>query len=371
MPMTSARFMKSFEIRGFRAINRLEIPELARVNLFVGKNNAGKSSLLEAIRLYLHRHSNSIAAVIYEILREHTDHRPSSFAKRGAEFDAEELQSALDALESLFHGSFASESFPPILLRQAEDDSDSLQIRLDWTAAARYASEGITQTRPALIDPLSTVLELESGAETTLFPLDWFIRRIPVPRSATRNPAVMIGSSGLTPAQTRQMWDRVSLTGQESLVEEALRTVVPELERILLIGESGHRSILLKLSSVAKPIPMQGMGDGVNRIFGIAVALILAQGGALLIDEIENGLHYSTHEEVWTAIFGLAAAFDVQVFATTHSWDAVLGFQHAATRSDEAGILYRLERGAGGDVTPIAFTEEEVAIAARHEVEIR
>lgn len=366
--------LRSFQVDGFRAIRHVEIPELRRVNLFVGKNNAGKTSLLEAIRLYLHRSTRAITTAVYEIVREHTDHRPVPFSRVSrdqAEVDPSDLQLAVDAVESLFNGSFDGPSFGPIRLRQGSAGGGMLTIRLPWSVSPNASHDGEDDSRPLLIDPDAVMLELRSEETVTQLPVDWFIRRVLVPRQGSRSPAVMIGSSGLSSVQTRQMWDRVALAGQEALVEEALRPMVPDLERILLIGEGGSRSILLKLKGVPRPVPMQGMGDGVKRVFGIAVSLILAAGGALLIDEVENGVHYSIQDEVWDSIFSLARRFGVQVFATTHSWDAVLGFQYAAGRSDGEGMLYRLERQPDSGIETVAFTDADVAIAARHDVEIR
>lgn len=364
--------LRNFEIEGFRAIRRLHIPELRRVNLFVGKNNAGKTSLLEAIHLFLRRNTRTIPLVVYEVVRDHTDYRAVTVVQSRHEPEPADLQFAVDSVESLFHGSFDGESFEPIRLAQRGDVPESLTIRLPWSSGSFSPAEGGKDSgRPVLIDPAASLLDLESETGTTAVPLEWILRRIPIGRPELRSPALMIGATGLSPLRTRQMWDRVALAGDESLVEEAVRIMVPDLERILLVGEAGHRSVLLKLHGVWRPVPMQGMGDGVNRVFGIAVALTLARGGGLLLDEVENGIHYSVQEEIWSAIFSLAARFDVQVFATSHSWDSVLGFQYAAGASVEDGMLYRLERQPGGEIDPVAFSEVEVAIAARHAVEIR
>jgi AAA15 family ATPase/GTPase len=167
------------------------------------------------------------------------------------------------------------------------------------------------------------------------------------------------------------MWDNVAVLGQESLVEDALRVIVPQLERIILVGESRSRNVLCKLKGVARPVPIKAMGDGANRIFALAVALAQTPGGALLIDEVENGLHYSVQAEVWEAIFSIASAVNVQVFATTHSWESVVAFQYAANRSSADGMLYRLDRERDGEVHAVRYTEEEVAIAAEQQIEVR
>ena len=50
-------------IKGYRAFKSLEVSKLGRVTLITGKNNTGKSSILEALRLYT---NNAATHVIYD-----------------------------------------------------------------------------------------------------------------------------------------------------------------------------------------------------------------------------------------------------------------------------------------------------------------
>lgn len=367
--------LPSFEVEGFRAIRRLSLPELGRVNLFVGKNNAGKTSLLEAIRLYLHRNHRMLPAVIFEILRDHAGFRPRPFTRAGAEPDAAELEAAADAVEALFYGSFEEKALSPIRLTPEPMPSSGLVLRLPWieeaTPEVRHLDGSHSIPRAMFLAPETAILELESEAVTTEFPLDWFVRRTPIFRPGAHSPALMIPASGMESFRIREMWDRVAVSGHEELVEDALRIVVPNLDRILLVGESGRRSVLFKLNGSSRAVPLQSMGDGVNRVFAIAVALVFARGGSLLLDEVENGLHFTVQDEVWLSIFSLARRFDVQVFATSHSWDSIVGFQYAANRSEEEGLLYRLDAQGEGQIDAVRYTEREVEIAAEQRIEVR
>ena len=100
------------------------------------------------------------------------------------------------------------------------------------------------------------------------------------------------------------------------------------------------------------------------------LSLVNARGGLLLIDELENGLHYSVQLDAWRMIFKLARKLDVQVFATSHSWDAVETFQKAAAETPEEGALLRLTR-RGDNIIPTVFVEEELSVATRHKIEVR
>jgi AAA15 family ATPase/GTPase len=118
-------------------------------------------------------------------------------------------------------------------------------------------------------------------------------------------------------------------------------------------------------------VPLRSYGDGLNRLFGIVVSLVSAKDGVLLIDEFENGMHHTVQTDAWRAIFKLASRLDIQVMATSHSWDAVKSFQKAASENPEAeGVLVRLDRN-GDDIIPTRFGADELAIVARDRIEVR
>ena len=107
-----------------------------------------------------------------------------------------------------------------------------------------------------------------------------------------------------------------------------------------------------------------------NRLFSIALSLVNAKDGLLLIDEFENGMHYTVQLDAWRAIFKLAKSLDIQVVATTHSWDTIESFQKAASEDPEEGVLIKLTRNKE-DIIPTLFTENELAIATRDKIEVR
>lgn len=107
-----------------------------------------------------------------------------------------------------------------------------------------------------------------------------------------------------------------------------------------------------------------------QRMLGIALALVNAENGILLIDEIENGLHYSVQTDIWRLIFQIAQRLNVQVFATSHSWDCITSFQQAAQEDKQEGVLVRLENKKG-EVVATVFNENKLAIATREQIEIR
>ena len=121
--------------------------------------------------------------------------------------------------------------------------------------------------------------------------------------------AVFVGPNSLTVERQAELWDEVALSALEDEVMASLQLVMPDIERISLIAGKidPSRVPFVRVKGAAHPFPLKRLGDGVNRLF--ALALVHAKGGLLLLDEIDNGIHYSLQESVWTFISrGLPAA---------------------------------------------------------------
>ncbi len=133
----------------------------------------------------------------------------------------------------------------------------------------------------------------------------------------------------------------------------------------------GERDLIENVAGMAEPLPLQNLGNGMWRNLGIALALLNAKDGILLIDEFENGLYYSVQPDLWRFIFRLARSLNAQVFATTHSWDCIEAFQRAASEGhQEEGLLIRLE-SKKGEIGVTSYDEQELTIATREHIEVR
>ena len=120
-----------------------------------------------------------------------------------------------------------------------------------------------------------------------------------------------------------------------------------------------------------RPVPLRSLGDGALRLFSVALALANSRDGFLLIDEAENGIHHSVQRDFWWMVLQTAQANNVQVVATTHSWDCVRGFAEAAIENETAeGVLYRLDRLPAG-LQAVEYTEDDLRVATEQSIEVR
>ena len=351
-------FLPNLRVEGVRAIRSLEIASLGRVNLFVGANNAGKTSLLEALRLYAARGIPQAFRDILQVRGNVLSQTPAA--------SLEEWGILVEAVQSLFYGGLSQLDGLALQVGPARGEAPELTVLLEsrGTSGQEDSLRRVSAGFPTLM--------IGYGDERTHVVVDT-LALPPRPYIENQVPfAVFVPPSGLGEGLLGALWDRITLTEWEPEVLRALRIIVPGLEGLSFVFEGGRRRVpVAKLDGSPRPVPLRNMGDGVNRLLSLCVAMVNAREGFLLVDEFENGLYYGVQDEVWRVVFALAERLRVQVFATTHSWDCIVGFQSAASRSSAEGMLYRLEREQDGSVYTETYTEEEVAIAAAQQVEVR
>lgn len=375
---TNDLHLPDLSITGFRGIDHLSIERLGRVTLFTGRNGVGKTTVLDAVRVHAAR---GRPIVLHELLE-----RREEFV---AALDEDHDRVVVPDYSALFHGRGAA---PGASIRIDSSGGDDLLIarvppgKLSPEQRELFAAHSEEADFEALKivyrgkERLLPSFLLANDARST----NWSSRRyyrlqrglfddgdLPVVECESLGPGL--------PSNNRlaRFWDNVALTDEESLSIRALQLIGEGIERVAVVGdEEGRyprdsRRVVVKLKDHSRPVPLKSLGDGVTRVFAAGLALVNSRDGFLVIDEAENGIHYSLQPDFWGMILRAAQQNNVQVLATTHSWDCVTGFARAAVAvSDVAGVLVRLEKD-GERVRAVEYSEEEIQTAAEQRIEVR
>jgi AAA15 family ATPase/GTPase len=121
-----------------------------------------------------------------------------------------------------------------------------------------------------------------------------------------------------------------------------------------------------------EPIPLIAMGEGVVRIASLVLAIGSAGGGIVAIDEFENGLHYSVLTDVWKAVATAARLFNVQIFATTHSFECIEAAHQAFTQETPYDFkLHRLDLKEPRGIHAVSFDKDTLQAALEANFEVR
>ena len=372
--------LDSLEIKNFRAFKHLRIEKLGRVNLIVGKNNVGKSSVLEALWLYA---AKGEIGVIMQLIQER-DELKSTDEKQAS--GPSTSSNNLAGLKHLFFGrTDLLVGNNQISVGSLADGQDAVVIGIapaQWVASGsgRSILKLVEENEISLNASLIPSVTINIGDKMKMhFPLDQSYK----PERSAYQPVklaqlvigcVIVSADSLTASDVGFYWDNIVLSDLQDDVISALKIIAPSVISINLIGSQNggsDRTVIVKVTEFNFPIPLRSMGEGMNRMLGIALALVNAKDGMLLIDEVDTGLHYSVLPDLWKLIFEVAHRLNVQVFATSHSWDCIQAFQQAAAANkDEEGILVRLEI-QDGEVVPVIFDKRKLNIATREHIEVR
>lgn len=349
--------LDSLLIRNFRLFRELKIEGLRRVNLFVGKNNTGKTALLEAVQVY---GGNAKPSVLKKLVR-----------------GRHELAGSDDELRALRH-LFRDHEFPDpsdrgVELGTVSGGSGRIHLR-----TARHG--------PELGGLLHLAVEEENETKYSFEPFgvrenvsDSVMRRFVVHTALAsvsepepRITIQFVPTDRLSLATIASLWDRTSLTPMEEEVLKGLQLLEPGIRDIAFVDNvQDERIPMTRLVDSETPIPLHGMGDGVSRLFQLLLALVNAKDGVLLIDEFENGLHWEIQPKIWDVVFRLAEDLNVQVFATTHSRDCVAAFDQSWERYTDKGAFFRLERREDDEVRVVAYPQQTLSDAVDTGVEVR
>lgn len=388
--------LAALTIKNFRTLEDLHVPKLGRVNLIVGKNNVGKSSVLEALRILAGNGNEFALANIASGRDEKYALKESDFVEFNASFPFEdffpgrsfpakdgqaiEIGDPAGDLLKIEHGYYVQEVVAST--SQAGDIIQSQRLRRIFkrdlvNQNGRRALQALFLQRGNWTDVLKFDLtSARQGHLSGLYAPEYTC-------SCSLVPTHLVSIDELAGE-----WDNIAFTSHQAVVYEAMRLILPAFEAITFVrnddasrvdiqsGKPLRRVAKVKLANMDRLVPLKSLGEGMQRIFQMVLKVFPANGGFLLIDEFESGLHYTVQEKVWAMMFELAHKLDIQVFATTHSWDCIEKFASVAKqRADSDGVLLHLgisvRTSDHGKVVATVFDENELFELTQADMEVR
>jgi AAA15 family ATPase/GTPase len=354
---------RSFRIKNFRCFKDLSIDNLECVNLIAGANNVGKTALLEAI--IIHAGATRIELTI----------RLNGFRGR-EQFKVYEENASENVWVPLFY-QYDDQKVIEIKAKDSNDNMRKLRLKFIQPNSATIQQDQSSFERQGFILTESTSREFEleqvscgvrkvfratigpNGIELSPppdplpFPCHFF--------GARTKPNVL---------QEAEHYGHLEVENQENTILDFLKIIEPRLKRLAMIIAGGSPTLHGDIG-LGRLIPLAFMGDGMRRLASLAISVANASGGVVLIDEIENGLHYSILTEIWLGIAELARQFDVQIFATTHSYECLTAAHRAFQKSKKYDFrLHRLDR-IKDSIKAATFDGEMLEAALRAKWEVR
>lgn len=341
----------SIQIHNFRGIHHSEIDGLSQVNLFFGKNNCGKSSLLEALFLVCGQ-SNPLLPATINALRAYT---------RLSETDIRYFFYKMDA---------ASE----IHIDTAGSQDRHLTVRA-FQEAMKYDPKGVSTEIPHRYG-LRMLFSTQDGDFASEISYDLgeanaLEQRLHVDGRYKENLKCVYLSPRYDSGSSMQGLQNIYLNKDEAFLADALKVIEPAASNPVFMD-----NVMLVDIGLEQRIPINLMGDGIRKIVSFLTSIYLCRGGVVLIDELSNGFHYSVMKSMWEIVLKAAIKNDVQIFATTHDADSIRGFHQAALSVlDETGkdvaAGFKLQRVDDDELKSYRFSVGQLGYALEQEMELR
>ena len=379
--------LQSLKIEGFRGFQNFEMANLGRINLLVGKNNSGKTSILEAIQ-FLYVQNN------LDIFLE-------TISYRGEFSWSESNRTKVFEICHLFPGHEIIPSKEIIIIgsRESHQESVTISVKSIPIQLSLFSDKNDDLNNDNIFDDeewnklLLSIrwsqsqkpIELELLANGTLARDS--IRRMASLSRISHKIGIdnkielrFLTPFSLTSSDMAALFDNIVLSPLEDLIIESLKIIEPKIERIASIGSGKYSTannlgvrggFLIKIKNHDQPIPIGSLGDGFWRMLGLVLAMVNLENGILLVDEIDSGLHFTVMTDMWKVVWEIAKKLNIQVFATTHSRDCWQSLAELITEekiTDNEITIQRIDKEKSQSVI---FDPEEIVIAATSNLEVR
>ena len=351
---------KNIEIKNFRGIDHLKIDDFSRVNIFLGQNSSGKSSVLECLLLMMGMSNPDLPQTINSIRSRNY----SSFADLGYMFHNYNLNVKPETSSVLFDDTkrHLSLELTYVFDEKSQPDLQNGQIP--------------TSETKNFLNTLKMLFDVEAGQHKSTHECSLTINQqglISNKKLAEgyleKNSVAFLSSDLAAGNPANDLVELAKRRLKDNVIEQLRHfdsriTTLEILNNVAYVGLEGINQLLA--------VNMQG--DGLRRYLNIVAASANPMNNILLIDEIENGLHYSAYKKLWEAIFALATTTNKQVFVTTHSKETLSHLNEMLEEHPEYQQEMRLYTLAN---TPIKghqaykYTFDGLSGACENDVELR
>jgi AAA15 family ATPase/GTPase len=294
-------------INNFKKFQNLNIQNLGLINLIVGDNNIGKTSLLEAF-LFTEDKKDYLKRLAFAYID-----------RRNIATDKEEVNGQVTHFYNM------NEDF---LIDFKSYNSQEFNLQFTFTKARNFWKYNVTQENK----------ENEKGVQPIIFNESDYNVLHKLNLLDTLSSPFMPYGKGFGNDLAQAYSDEIGAKGRSAKKEfyERMKLFIPNIEEIDTDTKGGI--FIYENTSDDKRNPLHQYGEGANKIFRILLLLSLHKGNRLMIDEIDAGIHYSRFKEFWKVILLIAKKDNTQIIATTHNEECINYFTEVL---EELGSTYK------------------------------
>lgn len=345
------RIFNNIDIDNFRGLSHLEIKDFGDVNLFLGKNNIGKSTILEAIFL-LTGMSNPENPQRINSIRDHL--QPSS----------------LETIKYLFHN-MNTDNLPTFSADL--NNGTHRELVMSVIRQKNINTDSLMSNFSNSFNGIELSFCVRNG-ETKSYQNIRFVGKDGIENRIDNNYTEKLTGLYL-PAD---MYDQSINNNIANIIKnrkkDSLVNLLREFDNNIYTIEYLPEGIFIGYNNIKGLMPISMLGDGLRRYLCIISAIANEDNNIILLDEIDNGVHYSSYNTLWRNIFVLAKKYDKQLFVTTHSKEVLHSLYDTLNGENslrDLASIYTIEQTNKGENKSYRFGFGGLEQAIENNIEIR
>lgn len=331
---------KKISINRFRSINNISISNLKQVNLFVGKNNCGKTSVLEAMFIITGISNPKIPITLNQF-------RDIDYLL-GDDKDYKLIFNNLNYEDAIKITAEIGRQIRDLEIKPHYQQGKN-EVRSTLDEKFFRTPDYNTLSEIKNISGLDYNFKITENKKTKTAKAEIYRKGLLYEQAEPKNYKETVIGTYVNPKSILQLLpERLN----NLIVQKKIKGIIKILQKIdkTITGISiGTDKLIYCDTGLSELIPINVMGDGIRRLLSLIVTIANQKNGFVFIDEIENGFHHKTLKILWETIFETVREYNVQIFVTTHSYECIKAFQHSYIYNkypeNEDGIsLYRIEK---------------------------
>ncbi|MDM8561744.1 AAA family ATPase [Candidatus Marithioploca araucensis] len=305
-------FIKEIEIKNFKCFEDFKANGFKRVNLIGGKNNVGKTALMEACYINLNGDEDNYIKAILQIIRQ----RDNFFVQNN-------LTSVYKVLKmTFFYQTTLSKQYQKNLIHAINSNVNQTHFTFQEKLASTTIGYRINN------HDFSKSIEVNHFKELIMNDGN-------APYLNINNQIKSIRTMGLSDDAIVEYYSALQRIDKESFLDRELKKFDDNIIHFKIINNSPE--VNTKSSGY---ISLSQFGEGIKHFINIIISIYVSENGCLFIDEIENGIHYTQLDRLWEIILTLSEALNCQVFVTTHSKDCIESYYKVSKKIAAKDIAY-------------------------------
>lgn len=322
----------NLSIDNFKSISNIELSKLKTINIIAGRNGRGKTSILDAI--FIANDLSSPDSMVKPILFRGGTPIINDDDLWNSYFNNYDTEKKISIKIQNSKGTKTSTDFSV----EERSKNSTQNLNLFSSSAIDNAKLSLTSSGNGKVLKIKVADITNAKTSSPIMNVEQSINGTQISVNITNLNAnyKAIKTTYITTSNTINTTNTINIIGEliknknkESIIK-SMSLINAKIKDLEIVVINGQPQLFFDIGE-DRLVDVPSMGEGTGKLLTIFAVSFYSKNGIILIDEIENGVHYSLMQKVIEILLDQAKTNNNQVFITTHSLDLINTISHMAS----------------------------------------